>query len=197
MLIEDDNARRSCIDAAQEPRIGPAPQPTPEQPQLVTEQPPAAEQRPPASEQPQLTGEQPEPVAEQPPTMQEQLVAPTNNEPTRPAPRRPTPQRTRWQEQEPAGKFSGNVSRIYQSILDRQLIAVDSTYLFESDRAGLAGFEEGERVEVEKMASRFGSGRRWRITSSSRTRITAYRVRCEVENIRADDRRKCTLMLDR
>ena len=175
MLIEDDEARRSCIDAAQQPQ-------------------PAREQVPLEPRQPQLAPEQPQPVAEQPPSMQEQLVAPTNNEPRHPAPRKPA-RDTRWQE--PAAKFTGNVSRIYQSILDRQLIAVDSTYLFESDRAGLAGLDEGERVEVEKMASRFGSGRRWRITSSSRTRITAYRVRCEVENIRADDRRKCTLMLDR
>ena len=99
--------------------------------------------------------------------------------------------------QEPPDEFEGTISRIYQSILDRQLIAVDSKYLFESDRASHARLKEGERVTVAKVSSRFWTGRKWRVTGSSRTPVVGYRVRCEKQDIRSEDRRKCRQMLDR
>ena len=194
IVIEDDDVRRACIDAAQRQSKPPAQaeQETPQQAQPVQQ----PEQQPIQQAQPvqQPEQERTQPVAPPQPTITERLIGGKSqaNRASRAEPLAQDPLPP-----EPPAEFSGNVSRIYQSILDRQIIAVDATYLFESDRASHARLEVGERVEVTKVSSRFRSGRTWRITGPSRTSITAYRIHCERENLRADDRRKCARMLDR
>lgn len=142
----------------------------------------------------QRQSEQPEQAEQQAPSRQP--IAGERRQTSRPTRDQPATQDVQWRQ--PPNEFSAEVSRIYQSILDRQLIALDSAYLFESDRAAQARLKVGERVEVVKVSSRFRySGRRWQITGPSRTPIAAYRIRCERETIRADDRRKCAQMLDR
>lgn len=186
LRVDDEQVRRACIDAAQQPEAEPGPssedQPTPDEP---------------------LTP----PIREDAPILHEQEVAPAKPEVRRevrvpdrdrPRPREDAPRVQSASPPEPPDEWSGTVSRIYQSILDRQLIAVDGKYLFESDSAAHARLEAGERVEVAKVSSRFFRGsRRWRITGESRTQIRAFRIHCESEDIRADDRRKCAQMLAR
>ena len=186
LRVDDEQIRRACIDAAQQPEAEPAS---------------GSEERP-ARDEP--------PVQEDPPILHEQQVVPAKPEvrheapiredaPGRDEPRpRDAPSQPSAPSPEPPDEWSGTVSRIYQSILDRQLIAVDGKYLFESDSAAHARLEAGERVEVAKVSSRFFRGsRRWRITGESRTQIRAFRIHCESEDIRADDRRKCAQMLAR
>ena len=186
LRVDDEQVRRACIDAAQQPEAEPAS---------------GSEERP-ARDEP--------PVQEDPPILHEQQVVPAKPEvrheapiredaPGRDEPRPPdAPRAQSAPSPEPPDEWSGTVSRIYQSILDRQLIAVDGKYLFESDSAAHARLEAGERVEVAKVSSRFFRGsRRWRITGESRTQIRAFRIHCESEDIRADDRRKCAQMLAR
>ncbi len=96
----------------------------------------------------------------------------------------------------PADSFSAEVTRIHQSILERQVIALDQRYLFVSDRATQARLKAGQTVEVERRQSRFRKGRAWRITGPSRYPINAVRIRCETDDIRVDDRRRCAEMLD-
>ena len=168
MAVDDDDARRACIDAAQR-QLPPA---------IEREKAPPQQRQPPNQEQQTLHEQQIEPAPASPP-VQREPSAPSASSPV------------------PPEEFGGTVSRVYQSILDRQLIAVDAKYLFESDRASHARLKAGERVEVVKMSSRFVAGRRWRIIGPSRTPIVAFRIRCENEGIRSDDRRKCTQMLER
>ena len=192
MMVDDDEIRRACIDAAQRPPAQQQPEQTTRE-QAVQEATTLERSRQAPQEQP--AREETPPVHEpQEPALQERQVEPVIwEEDRRPRAEATPPPPPR----EPASEFSGTVSRIYQSILDRQLIAIDGAYLFESDRAAHARLEVGERVEVEKASSRFWTGRKWRITGPSRTPIVAFRVRCESEDIRADDRRKCVRMLDR
>ena len=186
LRVDDEQVRRACIDAAQQPEAEPAPRSEDE----------------PARDEP--------PIHEDPPILHEQQVAPAKPEVRHEAPvREDAPGRDESKPRdasraqsapspEPPDEWNGTVSRIYQSILDRQLIAVDGKYLFESDSAAHARLEAGERVEVAKVSSRFFRGsRRWRITGESRTQIRAFRIHCESEDIRADDRRKCAQMLAR
>ena len=186
LRVDDEQVRRACIDAAQQSEAEPA----------------SDSEDQPARDEP--------PIHEDPPILHEQQVAPAKPEvrhevsvredaPGRDEPKPPdAPRAQSASSPEPPDEWSGTVSRIYQSILDRQLIAVDGKYLFESDSAAHARLEAGERVEVAKVSSRFFRGsRRWRITGESRTQIRAFRIHCESEDIRADDRRKCAQMLAR
>ena len=195
MVIEDDDVRRACIDAAQRQSSPPAQ--TDQEPLQQAQPVQQPQQEPIQQAQPvqQPEQEQTQPVAPPQPTITERLIGGESRQANRASRAEPLAQDPL--PPEPPAEFSGNVSRIYQSILDRQLIALDATYLFESDRASHARLEVGERVEVTKVSSRFRSGRTWRITGPSRTSITAYRIHCERENLRADDRRKCARMLDR
>lgn len=218
LRVDDEDVRRACIDAAQEPmREAAAPDP---QEEFARDEPPAraeppARDEPPAHDEPPARDEPPpgnESRSQEAPTLREREVEPPLREASRPVKdevparpprekneeaRDPVPLRSAAQP-EPPDEWSGTISRIYQSILDRQLIAVDGKYLFESDRASHARLEAGEQVAVEKVSSRFFRGsRRWRIAGPSRTQIVAFRIHCESEDIRADDRRKCAQMLDR
>lgn len=187
--MDDEQVRRACIDAAQQPEAEPAPS---SEDQPARDEPPIQEDAPILHEQ-QVVPAEPETdrVRREVPVRKD---APSEDEP-RP---RDAPRAQSASLSEPPDEWSGTVSRIYQSILDRQLIAVDGKYLFESDRAAHARLEAGERVEVAKVSSRFFRGsRRWRITGESRTQIRAFRIHCESEDIRADDRRKCAQMLAR
>ena len=189
MMVDDDEIRRACIDAAQRQPPEPPPEQTTRE-QAVQEA--TALERSRQASQAQPAREEAPPVQPKEHVLQEQQVEPVIWEEDR----RPRTEAAPPPPREPASEFSGTVSRIYQSILDRQLIAIDGAYLFESDRAALARLEVGERVEVAKASSRFWTGRKWRITGPSRTPIVAFRVRCESDEIRADDRRKCSRMLD-
>ena len=189
LRVDDEQVRRACIDAAQQPEAEPAPS---SEDQPTRDEPPIQEDAPILHEQ-QVVPAEPETdrVRREVPVRED---APSVDEP-RP---RDAPRAQSASPAEPPDEWSGTVSRIYQSILDRQLIAVDGKYLFESDRAAHARLEAGERVEVAKVSSRFFRGsRRWRITGESRTQIRAFRIHCESEDIRADDRRKCAQMLPR
>ena len=190
MMVDDEEIRRACIDAAQRPPAQQQPEQTTRE-QAVQEATALERSRQAPQEQPVREDAAPVQKPEEP-ALQERQVEPVIwEEDRRPRAEAPPPPR------EPASEFNGTVSRIYQSILDRQLIAIDGAYLFESDRAAHARLEVGERVEVEKASSRFWTGRKWRIIGPSRTPIVAFRVRCESEDIRVDDRRKCVRMLDR
>lgn len=195
LRVDDDEVRRACIDAAQSP--------APEAARSPQEQ-PHPDEAPVHQEAPILREQQVEPpkrdasrsVRDEAPDKED---AAPEREPEREKAQAPAPSPVRNAAQsEPPDEWNGAVSRIYQSILDRQLIAVDGKYLFESDRASHARLKAGERVAVEKVSSRFFRGsRRWRISGPSRTQIVAFRIHCESEDIRADDRRKCAQMLDR
>ena len=202
LRVDDEEVRRACIDAAQEPAPDAA---------LDSQNEPARDE-PLARDEPPVRDKS---RSEEAPILREREVEPPQREASRPAENEtrtaPTAQVRETQEEargtapvrsaaqpEPPDEWSGTISRIYQSILDRQLIAVDGKYLFESDRAAHARLEAGEQVAVAKVSSRFFRGsRRWRITGPSRTQIIAFRIHCESEDIRADDRRKCAQMLDR
>ena len=187
LRVDDEQVRRACIDAAQQPEAEPA---SDSEDQPAPDEPPIHEDAPILHEQ-QVAPAKPEEVRHEVPVRED---APGRDEPKP----RDAPRVQSASPPEPPDEWSGTVSRIYQSILDRQLIAVDGKYLFESDSAAHARLEAGERVEVAKVSSRFFRGsRRWRITGESRTQIRAFRIHCESEDIRADDRRKCAQMLAR
>ncbi|MYE24273.1 MAG: hypothetical protein F4Y01_10055 [Gammaproteobacteria bacterium] len=97
----------------------------------------------------------------------------------------------------PPDRFHAEVTGIHQSILDRQVIALDNRYLFEGEHARRARLKQGQEVEVRRMKSRFGSGRNWRITGPARSPVEVLRIRCERDDIGSDDRRRCERMLDR
>lgn len=196
MALDDDDARRACIDAAQRIAKQERPQ-TPQEPAQVPQQPSRPQKTEPSSRQ----ASPPESQAS-PPESEREIAAPSTvasdqNQDQADPPRQPAPIVAQPAPPSLPDQFSGRVSRIYQSILDRQLIAVDASYLFESDRAAHARIEVGDRVDVEKISSRLRSGSRWRITGPTRTAIVAFRIRCERQDIRAADRRKCAQMLDR
>ena len=96
----------------------------------------------------------------------------------------------------PQPNFSGKVTGIFDSILDRQLVAIDGAYLFESDDAGKSRLKVGQTVELTKSRSRILSGRSWRLVGPSTRPFQAFRIRCELDDIKRDDRRKCEQMLD-
>ena len=207
LAVDDDDVRRACIKAAQRPPsqpVQPPPEAEPAEAVQPTQQPQEAEPvqivRPSQQrEGPPPRAPEPPPIREEPvrqpvPAIQEQTITSTRRESSGTPAKADAP---KVSPQEPADQFEGTISRIYQSILDRQLIAVDSKYLFESDRASHARLKEGERVTVAKVSSRFWTGRKWRVTGSSRTPVVGYRVRCEKQDIRSEDRRKCRQMLDR
>ena len=97
----------------------------------------------------------------------------------------------------PPDHFRAEVTGIHQSILDRQVIALDNRYVFEGEHARRARLKVGQEVEVRRMKSRFGSGRNWRLTGSARSPVEVQRIRCESDDIGSDDRRRCERMLDR
>lgn len=95
----------------------------------------------------------------------------------------------------PPDSFSAEVTGIHQSILDRQVIALDNSYLFVGEHARRARLRVGQVVEVRRMKSRFRAGRTWRISGPSRSPVDVLRVRCESDDIGSDDRRRCERML--
>ena len=189
MTIEDADVRRACINAAQREAATESPRSRPTvQPERVQQ---GVEQVPP--EEPSA-GEREGQAAEpkEPPTLEEQTVVT----------RRPARQPDAVQPQDeplraPPDRFMGEVTRIHQSVLDRQVIALDNSYVFVSDQAAQARLKVGQTVEAVKARSRIGSGRAWRLTGPSRRPIDAFRARCERDDIGSDDRRRCERMLDR
>ena len=170
MAIDDADIRRACIATAQRQDAAPAVQ---------------TETRRTA----------PEPVREtrQPaPAIEEQTLATQDDTPVPTAAEADTtPLRT------PPDSFTGEVTRIHQSVLDRQVIALDNNYVFTSDLAKQARLKVGQMVEAERATSRIRSGRSWRLIGPSRRPIDAFRIRCERDDIGSDNRRRCDRMLDR
>ena len=181
MAIDDADIRRACIATAQRQDEAPAPQ--------------AAEAPTPPVVQTETRRTAPEPVREmrQPaPAIEEQTLATQDDTPAPTATEADTPPlRT------PPDSFTGEVTRIHQSVLDRQVIALDNNYVFTSDLAKQARLKVGQMVEAERATSRIRSGRSWRLTGPSRRSIDAFRIRCERDDIGSDNRRRCDRMLDR
>ena len=192
MAIEDADVRRACINAAQREEAQESALET-VQPERVQQ--PARE----VSEAPAVVEQRvvrPEPAAEskRPPTLEEQTVVTRRPaRPTTPGAGEPEIEPLR----EPPDRFTGEVTRIHQSVLDRQVIALDNSYVFVSDQAAQARLKVGQSVEAVKARSRIRSSRTWRITGPSRRPIDAFRARCERDDIGSDDRRRCERMLDR
>lgn len=174
MAIEDGDVRSTCIAAAQRS----------------------------VADTPQTDGSQ-QPVA--PPALIEETVIPRKT--VAPAPQQPDSRLATRPDsgtggqpeplREPPPTFSGEVTQIFASMLERQLIAIDNSYLFESDQAGHARFKVGQTVDAKKRKkSLFGDGRSWRLIGPSTRPVDAFRIRCEREDIGRDDRRRCDRMLD-
>ena len=195
MTIEDADVRRACINAAQREDVRESPPTRPtvqaERAQQAVEQ-VAPEARPVVQDR-VVRPEQ----AEQPtkaPKLEEQTVV------TRRAPRERNPVTVQPEYEPlraPPDRFTGEVTRIHQSVLDRQVIALDNSYVFVSDQAAQARLKVGQTVEAVKARSRIRSGRSWRLTGPSRRPVDAFRARCERDDIGSDDRRRCERMLDR
>lgn len=168
MAIEDADVRRACIEGAQK---------LPQQPGQIEEPIP------------------PEPRQETGATTLEQQTVVIQRETS--APSREWPQAEDSPLRKPAESFTAQVTRVHQSILDRQVIALDNSFVFVSDLASPARLKAGQTVEVKKASSRLVSSRTWRITGPNRHRIEAVRIRCESDAIGGDDRRRCARMLDR
>ena len=195
MTIEDADVRRACINAAQreeaqESRVSPQAVRAERVQQTVKQVTP--EVRPVVQERVVRPVEAEEPT--KPPTIEEQTVV------TRRATRQTTPGVAQPEDEPlraPPDRFTGEVTRIHQSVLDRQVIALDNSYVFVSDQAAQARLKVGQPVEAVKARSRIRSGRSWRLTGPSRRPIDAFRARCERDDIGSDDRRRCERMLDR
>ena len=181
MAIEAADVRRACIDAAQKP--------PPQQPARILQ--PTRIERPAQTEEPIP----PEPRQETGATTLEQQTVVIQRETS--APSRDAPQAEHSRLREPAKSFTAQVTWVHQSILDRQVIALDNSYVFVSDLASPARLKAGQTVEVKKTTSRIVSSRTWWITGPNRHRIEAIRIRCESDAIGGDDRRRCAQMLDR
>ena len=202
MTIEDADVRRACINAAQRETAEESPSRQTVQPERVQQ--PARQVSPGEHEAPAPRIEERSGVRERtvrptqaeaakaPPTLDEQTVGTRRpaSQPTRDA-AQPEPLRA------PPDSFTGEVTRIHQSVLDRQVIALDNRYVFVSDQAAQARLKVGQSVEAVKARSRIRAGRTWRLTGPSRRPIDAFRARCERDDIGSDDRRRCERMLER
>ena len=195
MTIEAADVRRACINAAQREEVQESPQDQQTvQPEPVRQavKPVTPEARPVVRERTVRREEAEE--SKRPPTIEEQTVV------TRRPQRQATPGAVGPEDEPlraPPDRFSGEVTRIHQSILDRQVIALDNSYVFVSDQAAQARLKVGQTVEAVKARSRIRAGRTWRLTGPSRRPIDAFRARCELDDIGSDDRRRCERMLDR
>ena len=196
MAIEDSDVRRACINAAQREATQESPpsQQTvqPERVQQGVERVSSEEhEAPPVVQERAVRPTQPA-ESTAPPTLEEQTVGTRRpaSQPTRDA-AQPEPLRA------PPDSFTGEVTRIHQSVLDRQVIALDNRYVFFGDQAAQARLKVGQSVEAVKARSRIRAGRTWRLTGPSRRPIDAFRARCERDDIGTDDRRRCDRMLER
>ncbi|MYD85545.1 MAG: hypothetical protein F4Y14_04810 [Acidobacteria bacterium] len=145
MTIEDADVRRACINAAQREEAQESALETvqPERVQQpvreVSEAPPAVEER--------AVRREPAAESKRPPTLEEQTgVTRRPARPTAPGAGEPEVEPLR----EPPDRFTGEVTRIHQSVLDRQVIAVDNSYVFVRDQAAQARLKVGQSVEAEK-----------------------------------------------
>lgn len=200
MTIDDADVRRACIAAAQRAVKVPTQTPLVEEQQAQPQ--PAADpvvveeqsQRTPV-ERPQTPTVQAERLQpRERPQLEEQTVG-TRRQTQATTPTAAQPQTVPLRE--PPESFSGEVTRIHQSILDRQVIALDNAYLFVSDQAAQGRFKVGQTIEASKATSRIRAGRTWRLVGPARRPVDAFRIRCERDDIGSDDRRRCERMLDR
>lgn len=193
MTIEDADVRRACINAAQREAQEPQSRQT-VQPERVrqADRQVTPEARPVVRERAAQPAQAEKP--ERPPTIEEQTVV------TRRSGRQPAGEVLQPEDEPlraPPDRFTGEVTRIHQSVLDRQVIALDNRYVFVSEQAAQARLKVGQPVEAVKARSRIRAGRTWRLTGPSRRPVDAFRARCEHDDIGSDDRRRCERMLDR
>lgn len=194
MTIEDADVRRACINAAQREAAQESHSQQTIEPERVrqADSQVAPEARPIVRERAAQPEQAEEP--ERPPTIEEQTVV------TRRSARQPAGAVVQPEDEPlraPPDHFTGEVTRIHQSVLDRQVIALDNRYVFMSEQAAQARFKVGQPVEAVKARSRIRAGRTWRLTGPSRRPVDAFRARCELDDIGSDDRRRCERMLDR
>lgn len=90
-------------------------------------------------------------------------------------------------------RFTAEVTAYRDLVRDRQLVVLDDKLLFEGDDAASSAIKVGDEVRVVKVSSR--RGRSYQITGPSRRYFTALRIRCELTDINADNRRKCDRMM--
>ena len=200
MAIDDADIRRACLGAvrreaeAETETLKRTEASAPETRAAIRDRPTAT--RDPRPAPPQAERRQPSPPParpEAPVQMEEQTVG--TRTPAAPPPAAPEPAEAPLRA--PPESFTGVVTRIHQSILDRQVIALDDAYLFVSDQAAQGRFKVGQAVEAKRAVSRIRASRTWRLVGPARRPVDAFRVRCELDDIGSDDRRRCESMLDR
>ena len=96
----------------------------------------------------------------------------------------------------PPPEFSGELTDIYGSVMDRRLLTLDDRYVFEVERAKRGRFKVGQTVEAKRANSLMGN-RSWVLTGPVGASVQALRIRCEREELGRDDRRRCAGMLNR
>lgn len=90
-------------------------------------------------------------------------------------------------------RFSAKVTAHRILVRDRQLLALDDTLLFEGKEAAASRIEVGDRVDVVKASTL--RGRTFQITGPKKHTVTALRIRCELVELGAGNRRKCAALL--
>ena len=176
MTIDDADIRRACIAQAQRSQAIQAPTPPRVEAETRRTEPAAVR------------------ATRQTPAIEEQTLATQGEART---PDRATADADSSPLRAPPDSFTGEVTRIHQSVLERQVIALDNSYVFTSDLAKQARLKVGQMVEAERARSRIRSGRSWRLMGPSKRPIDAFRIRCERDDIGSDNRRRCDRMLDR
>lgn len=101
--------------------------------------------------------------------------------------------RSETEEDEIPRRFTAEVTAYRDLVRDRQLVVLDDKLLFEGDNAASSAIRLGDEVRVVKVSSR--RGRSYQITGPSRRLFTALRIRCELPDLNADNRRKCDRMM--
>ena len=184
MAVEDGDVRRACIAAAQRAAsVTPKRETVEEAPTLVDL---VVLPRRNARQSGQQAVRTPPKVVPEAPEVPEEEIVETEAESAESLP------------EIPVGTFSGKVTRIFDSYLKRQIIAVENRYVFESNKADEARFEVGQVIQGQESKSLFfGGGRKWRLTGPSTRPVEAFRIRCERDDIGRDNRRRCDRMLDR
>ena len=96
----------------------------------------------------------------------------------------------------PPMAFIGEITEIYESVMNRRLLTINNQYLFESESAKRGRFKLGQNIELKRSSSLMGS-RSWVLTGPVGSAVKALRIRCEHPDLGRNDRRRCAGMLNR
>ena len=91
-------------------------------------------------------------------------------------------------------RFTAEVTHVRKLMYDRQLVVLDGTLLFETERASHSRLERGDSVKVVRTSAFLGE--RYNIAGSSGGSVRASRLRCESAELGPANRRKCAILLD-